>query len=352
MDSRAPVTVAIIDDDRLIREGLAALINGSEGYRCAGAFRSMEEALAQPWKEIPDIALVDIGLPGTSGIQGLSLLRAKYPAVALLMLTVYEDDERIFEALCAGASGYLLKKTPPGKLLESLREALDGGAPMSPEVARRVVRLFREIRQPERMTCDLTPHELRLLKLLVEGHNYQSAAAELGVSFSTINFHMQNIYAKLQVHSKSEAVAKALRHNVSSRTFRYSSPRKPGNAHRSRNARPRIEYFSDTAARPRSGGDMKRFASKTGLLAGVMGLALLAGSAAMGQRPKENIAPRRHPNLAAAERLSQQAWQRIVAAQEDNEWDMQGHAQKAKELLDQANKELKLAAETANRNRR
>ena len=214
MDSRAPVTVAIIDDDRLIREGLAALINGSEGYRCAGAFRSMEEALAQPWKEIPDIALVDIGLPGMSGIQGLSLLRAKYPAVALLMLTVYEDDERIFEALCAGASGYLLKKTPPGKLLESLREALDGGAPMSPEVARRVVRLFREIRQPERMTCDLTPHELRLLKLLVEGHNYQSAAAELGVSFSTINFHMQNIYAKLQVHSKSEAVAKALRHRL------------------------------------------------------------------------------------------------------------------------------------------
>jgi DNA-binding NarL/FixJ family response regulator len=134
--------------------------------------------------------------------------------VALLMLTVYEDDERIFEALCAGASGYLLKKTPPNKLLECLGEVLRGGAPMSPEVARRVLRLFREIRPPERVEYDLTPHELRLLKLLVEGHNYQSAAGELGVSFSTINFHMQNIYGKLQVHSKSEAVAKALRQRL------------------------------------------------------------------------------------------------------------------------------------------
>jgi DNA-binding NarL/FixJ family response regulator len=157
---------------------------------------------------------VDIGLPGMSGIDGLSRLREKYPGVALLMLTVYEDDERIFEALCAGASGYLLKKTPPNKLLECLGEVLRGGAPMSPEVARRVLRLFREIRPPERVEYDLTPHELRLLKLLVEGHNYQSAAGELGVSFSTINFHMQNIYGKLQVHSKSEAVAKALRQRL------------------------------------------------------------------------------------------------------------------------------------------
>lgn len=107
-----------------------------------------------------------------------------------------------------------MKKTAPIKLLESLREVLAGGAPMSPEVARRVLRLFREIRPPERVVSDLTPHEVRLLKLLVEGHNYQSAAMELGVRFSTINFHMQNIYGKLQVHSKSEAVAKALRQRL------------------------------------------------------------------------------------------------------------------------------------------
>jgi DNA-binding NarL/FixJ family response regulator len=206
--------VAIIEDDRRIREGLGTLINCTEGYRCAHSFRSMEDALARPWSEIPDVALVDIGLPGMSGIEGLSRLREKYPSVALLMLTVYEDDERIFQALCAGACGYMLKKTPPGKLLESLGEVMHGGAPMSPEIAQRVLRLFREIRPPERVAYDLTPHELRLLKLLVEGHNYQSAATELGVTFSTINFHMQNIYGKLQVHSKSEAVAKALRQRL------------------------------------------------------------------------------------------------------------------------------------------
>ncbi len=208
------IKVAIIEDDRRIREGLSVLINGAAGYRCTGAFRSMEEALAHIWTEKPDVALVDIGLPGMTGIEGLSLLRERYPGVALLMLSVYEDDERIFQALCAGASGYLLKKTPPAKLLASVAEVLDGGAPMSPEVARRVLRLFREIRPPEKVDYNLTPHELRLLKLLVEGHNYQSAAAELGVSFSTINFHMQNIYGKLQVHSKSEAVAKALKQRL------------------------------------------------------------------------------------------------------------------------------------------
>lgn len=206
--------MAIIEDDRRIRDGLGTLINGTAGYRCHLVFRSMEDALARAWSEVPDVALVDIGLPGMSGIDGLSRLREKYPGVALLMLTVYEDDERIFEALCAGASGYLLKKTPPDKLLECLGEVLQGGAPMSPEVARRVLRLFREIRPPQRVEYDLTPHELRLLRLLVEGHNYQSAAGELGVSFSTINFHMQNIYGKLQVHSKSEAVAKALRQRL------------------------------------------------------------------------------------------------------------------------------------------
>ena len=174
----------------------------------------MEEALAQAWTGPPDVALVDIGLPGMSGTEGLALLQQRYPKIALVMLTVYEDDERIFQAICAGAGGYLLKKTPPRKLLDSIEEVLHGGAPMSPEVARRVLELFREFRPPQHVSCDLTPHELRLLKLLVEGHNYQSAAAELGVSFSTINFHMQNIYGKLQVHSKSEAVAKALRQRL------------------------------------------------------------------------------------------------------------------------------------------
>jgi len=206
--------VAIIEDERRIREGLNALINLSEGYRCVEAFRSMEDALARPWPVVPDVVLVDIGLPGMSGLEGLPELRERYPGAALVVLTVYEDDERIFDALCAGACGYLLKRTPPAKLLESLREAKLGGAPMSPEVARRVISLFRTVRPPQHVGYDLTPHELRLLKLLVEGHNYKSAAAELGVTFHTIAFHVQNIYEKLQVHSKSEAVAKALRNHL------------------------------------------------------------------------------------------------------------------------------------------
>ena len=133
----------------------------------------------------------------------------------LLMLTIYDDDERIFDAMCAGATGYLrLKKTPPARLLEGLKEAVQGGAPMSPEVARRVIALFREIGPPERADYDLTPHETRLLKLLVDGHNYKTAASELGVSVHTVSFHLRSIYEKLQVHSKSEAVAKALRNRL------------------------------------------------------------------------------------------------------------------------------------------
>lgn len=133
--------------------------------------------------------------------------------MTVLTLTIY-DDEQIFDALCAGASGYLLKRTSPAKLFENIREAASGGAPMSPEVAMRVIRLFRDIRPPERVDYDLTPHETRLLKLIVEGHNYTTAAEQLGVSYNTIKFHMRHIYEKLQVHSKSEAVAKALQNRL------------------------------------------------------------------------------------------------------------------------------------------
>jgi len=215
LDQIAPtIKVVLIEDQRRIREGLVALIGGTEGYSCTGAFRSMEEALGRPWTEIPDVALVDIGLPGMSGIGGLGLLRDKYPTTVLVMLTVYEDDERIFEALCAGASGYLLKKTPPARLLEYLKDATSGGAAISPEVARRVIDLFRSVRPPEKADYNLTPHEMRLLQLLMEGHNYKTAAAAMGVSFNTIAFHMKNVYQKLHVHSKSEAVAKALRNKL------------------------------------------------------------------------------------------------------------------------------------------
>ena len=211
LTSVRPIKVAIIEDHQKFRECLEFLLNNTAGYRCIGSFRSMEEALAKINLNLPDVALVDIGLPGMSGVEGVRILKERYPALVMLMNTVYDDDERIFQALCAGASGYLLKKTPPAKVLESLQEAIAGGAPMSPEVARRVLALFREVRAPEPRDHDLTPHELRLLKLLVEGHSYKTAAAILGVSVKTISFHLQKIYEKLQVHSKSEAVAKAFR---------------------------------------------------------------------------------------------------------------------------------------------
>ena len=209
-----PIKVAIIEDLRPLREGFHMLIDGTDGFRCTGRFRTMEEALERIGFDLPHVVLVDIGLPGMNGIDGVRILKERYSKLLLLMLTVYDDDDRIFDALCAGACGYLLKKTPPARLLESLKEAVQGGAPMSPEIARRVVALFREFRPPERADYHLTPHETRLLKLLVEGHNYKTAATQLAVSFNTVCFHIKSIYEKLQVHSKSEAVAKALRNHL------------------------------------------------------------------------------------------------------------------------------------------
>ena len=205
------INVAIIEDRREIREGLAMLIGGTEGFICKNKFGSMEEALRRIGSDLPDVVLCDIGLPGMDGIEGITILKERFPDLLLIMLTIYDDDERIFNALCAGACGYLLKKTPPIRILESLHEAVNGGSPMSPEVARSVITLFREIRPPERADYDLTPHETKLLKMLVEGHNYKTAAYEIGVTVHAISFHMRKIYEKLQVHSKTEAVSVALR---------------------------------------------------------------------------------------------------------------------------------------------
>ena len=209
-----PVRVVIVEDQGLLREGLAVLIGSSSGFEVVGRYRSMEEALPSLRPPLPDVALLDIGLPGMSGIEGVGHLRKAFPSVQVVMLTVYDDDQRVFEALCAGACGYLLKKTPPARLLEALGEVAAGGASMSPEVARRVVRLFSQFRPPAQEDHQLTPHETRLLRLLCDGHNYKSAAAELRVTVHAVSFHMRSIYRKLEVHSKSAAVAKALRERL------------------------------------------------------------------------------------------------------------------------------------------
>ena len=208
------VRVATVEDQREIREGLRFFIDNAPGFRCVGSFGSVEEALPALTPASVDVVLMDLALPGMSGIDGIRVIKDRHPTLKLVALTVYEDDDRIFEALCSGASGYLLKKTPPPRLFECLQEVVTGGAPMSPEVAAKVVALFREFRPPSLAEYHLTPHEARLLGLLTEGHGYKTAAAALGSSVNTVAFHVKSIYAKLHVHSKSEAVAKALRHRL------------------------------------------------------------------------------------------------------------------------------------------
>jgi DNA-binding NarL/FixJ family response regulator len=178
--------VVIIDEKQQSREALAVLVNDADGFQCSSTFDSIETALQKMNAQNTDLVLVDIGVTGLSRIKNF----------AFLVLSVYEDDDRIFEALCAGASGYLLKKTSPAQLLEGLKEAVNGGAPMSPEVAGRVIKFFREIRSSQN---NLTSDEMTLLKLLVEGHNYKTAAAELGLRVSTISLDVKQIYEKLQL---------------------------------------------------------------------------------------------------------------------------------------------------------
>ncbi len=211
------LNVVIIEDQRDVREGLAVLIHGTPGFRCTRSYRTMEEALralGTTTDDPPDVILTDIGLPGMSGIDGIAALRTKFAELPILALTVYDTDDKVFNALCAGASGYLLKNTPPARLLESLQEVAGGGAPMSPEVARRVVRLFREFRPAREATYNLTAQENQLLKLLADGHHKKTAAHAMGISVNTVSFHLKHIYEKLQVHSKTEAVAKALRERL------------------------------------------------------------------------------------------------------------------------------------------
>jgi DNA-binding NarL/FixJ family response regulator len=177
-----------------------------------GRFGSVEELLRRPPVKNIDVILLDINLPGIDGSQGVRLLRERFSSSEVLMLTVYADEQRVFESICNGAVGYLLKKTPPAKLLEAIAEAASGGAPMSPEIARKVVTLFRTTRKERSESVNvLTAQEARLLQLLAAGHSYGAAGAELDVSINTVRSHIRNVYEKLHVHSKSAAVTKALR---------------------------------------------------------------------------------------------------------------------------------------------
>ncbi|HEX5051351.1 MAG TPA: response regulator transcription factor [Planctomycetota bacterium] len=214
MDPAAEVTIAIVEDSRRTREGLAALIAGTHGLRLCGEFRSMEEALSGLGATGPDVVLTDIGLPGMSGIDGVRLLRDRWPRLHVVILTVHGDDDHVFAAICAGACGYLLKDTPPHKLLEAIVQANDGGAPMSPDIARKVLTMFQRFAPPRGVEHDLTERELDVLHKLSDGLGYKQIGAQLQMSLDTVRFHLRNIYAKLHVHSKSEAVMAALRRGI------------------------------------------------------------------------------------------------------------------------------------------
>jgi DNA-binding NarL/FixJ family response regulator len=211
MTGSGPIRVAIVEDDHQTREGLRLLIDGTPGFACVAACRSAEDAIAAAAPATADVLLLDIHLPGMSGTDAVARFRERWPRAVVLMLTVFAEEEKIFASLCHGASGYLLKKTPPARLIESIREAHEGGAPMSPEIARKVIRIFRELRPDAALEAHLTPHEVRLLQMFAEGYSYQAAAERLHVSINTIRNHIRSIYEKLHVHSKSEAVTKALR---------------------------------------------------------------------------------------------------------------------------------------------
>jgi DNA-binding NarL/FixJ family response regulator len=214
MPTEEAIRVAIIEDDRPTREGLGVLINGTPGYRCVGTYRSVEEALRLIGREVPHVLLLDIHLPGIPGSEGVGLLREQYPVMQILMLTIYAEEEMVFESICNGACGYLLKKTPPARLLQAIWEVHQGGSPMSPEIARKVVTLFQKTGPPEKLDHQLTPQEIRLLELLAKGYSYQMAATRLQISINTVRKYIRSIYDKLHVHSKSEAVSKALRSRI------------------------------------------------------------------------------------------------------------------------------------------
>lgn len=202
--------VIIYEDNNDLRGALAALIGGTDGYELTGAFDNCVNVVSQVAVLKPDVVLMDIDMPGMSGIEGVMHLKKAHPQVEALMLTVFDDDERVFQAVCAGANGYLLKKTPPARILEALREVTEGGAPMSPIIARKVLQLFpRKPAEKDEDLDKLTLREMEVLKTLARGFSHKMVATELKISTETVRTYVKRIYEKLHVHSVTEAIAKA-----------------------------------------------------------------------------------------------------------------------------------------------
>lgn len=205
------IKVMITEDNKSIREGLTILLDGTEGLSCIGQFRSCEDMFIKLPEDPPDLILMDIGLPGMSGIEAIPKVHEIDPSILILILSVYEDDDNIFQALCAGACGYLVKKTPPAQLISAIVEASEGGSPMNSHIARKVVGFFKQKMIRKSTDNILSERETEILSGLSGGNSYKMIADSLFISIDTVRYHIRNIYKKLQVHSQSEAVSKAMR---------------------------------------------------------------------------------------------------------------------------------------------
>lgn len=206
------INVVIFEDNLLLRESLYQLIKGTEGLNCAGAFANCDDIIFNLKKTEPQVVLMDIQMPGMNGIEGVKMINKHFPEIKVIMQTVVEDDDKIFASICSGASGYLLKNTTPARLLQAIVEVNEGGAPMTPSIAQKVLEKFR--RQSPSSTNELnhlSDREKEILECLVQGMSYKMIAAECKISTDTVRHHIRHIYEKLHVHSKSEAVVKAMK---------------------------------------------------------------------------------------------------------------------------------------------
>jgi len=209
------IRVAIFEDNTQLRDSLFDLVDVSEGFSCVGAFANCQNVLQNVDETRPDVILMDIEMPVVSGIDAVKMVKVKYPQVKILMETIFEDDDKIFQSICNGAEGYVLKSTPPEEILSSIREIYEGGAPMTPAVAMKVLRMFKSgLGASDDDTFNLSAREKEVLKCLVEGMSYKMIADHCFISIETVRGHIKNIYEKLHVHSKSEAVAKAIRGKI------------------------------------------------------------------------------------------------------------------------------------------
>lgn len=208
------IKVAIFEDDAIRRNGLALLLNTADGFNCVGAFEHANNAVEEIIVCTPDVVIMDIGLPKTNGIEAVKKIKLEFPYLPILIQTVFDHDDKVFESIMAGATGYLLKKTSPEKLLDAIQDIYRGGAPMTPEIALKVLGFFKEKEQAKATGYMLSDKEKKVLAFLVDGLSYKMIADKLKISYHTVNFHIRNIYQKLHVHTVSEAVAKAIKENI------------------------------------------------------------------------------------------------------------------------------------------